>query len=63
MPYESEFTVFMREMKQRHPEWSGQQRSGRALLWGKRVDFEELLRFDEASVSPQARRYDLNRMA
>ena len=58
MSYESEFTVFMREMKDRHPEWSAQQRAGRALLWDRQVDFDELRRFGEANVSPQACRYD-----
>ena len=60
-PYESEFTLFLRDMKSRHPEWSEQQRAGRALLWDKKVDFEELQRFAEGSVAPSPCRYDLGR--
>jgi len=60
-PYESEFTLFLRDMKSRHPEWSEQQRAGRALLWDKTVDFEELRRFAEGSVPPSPCRYDLGR--
>ena len=62
MPYESEFTQFMREMKKQHPAWAEQQRVGRALLWDKRVDFDELKRFSEASLTPHACRYDLQRL-
>ncbi|SDH40369.1 DUF3460 family protein [Propionivibrio dicarboxylicus] len=60
-PYESEFTLFLRDMKSRHPEWSEQQRAGRALLWEKNVDFDELRRFAEASVPPSPCRYDIRR--
>ena len=49
--YESEFTLFMREMMARHPEWPGQQRAGRALLWDKKVDFDELRRFAQSRVT------------
>lgn len=59
MPYESEFTLFMRDMKRQHPEWAGQQRAGRALLWNKRVDFGELQRFAESSVVPDVCNYDV----
>lgn len=50
--YESEFTIFLRSKKAEHPEWAEQQRAGRALLWDRRVDFDELRRFAEARVSP-----------
>ena len=60
-PYESEFTGFLREMRQKHPEWLEQQRVGRALLWDKSVDFAELREFSAASVMPSACSYDLGR--
>ena len=62
MPYESEFTLFMRDMKRQHPEWAGQQRSGRALLWNKRVDFGELQRFAESSGVPDVCNYDATKI-
>ena len=57
--YESEFTVFMREMMAKHPEWAEAQRAGRALLWDKKVDFGELRRFAQVSVSPKPCQYDM----
>ena len=36
--YESEHTIFMREMMAKHPEWAEDQLVGRALLWDKQVD-------------------------
>ncbi len=33
--YESEFTTFLRHMKQEHPEIDRDQRDGRKLLWDK----------------------------
>ena len=59
--YESEFALFLRKMRDKHPEWVDEQRAGRALLWDKKVDFEELRRFSEASVHLEACHYDLDR--
>ena len=33
--YESEFTVFMRELKAKQPQLEAQQQAGRNLLWDK----------------------------
>ena len=33
--YESEFTVFMRELKAKQPQLEAQQQQGRNLLWDK----------------------------
>jgi hypothetical protein len=33
--YESDFTLFIKELKQKNPELEEQQREGRALLWDK----------------------------
>lgn len=60
-PYESELTLFLRDKRREHPEWSEQQRAGRALLWDKAVDFEELRAYSEASVTPASCRYSLAR--
>lgn len=39
--YESEHTKFMREALAKHPEWSEEQRQGRAIWWDKKVDMNE----------------------
>ena len=36
--YESEHTLFMREMMAKHPEWEEDQLVGRAIFWDKKVD-------------------------
>ena len=61
--YVSEFTLFMREMMIEHPEWADQQRQGRALLWDRKVNFEELQRFTEANVLPGGSQYNLTRLS
>jgi hypothetical protein len=33
--YESEFTIFMRELHVRHPDMEAAQAAGRALLWDR----------------------------
>jgi hypothetical protein len=58
--YESEFTQFMRVMMVKHPEWAEEQRIGRSLLWDKKVDFTELQRFSEASVTPDVYNFDFS---
>jgi hypothetical protein len=46
--YESEFTVFLKQLKQQKPDLEEKQRLGRALLWDKQP----------ASLDDQARRID-----
>jgi Protein of unknown function (DUF3460) len=46
--YESEFTLFLKQLKQQIPDLEEKQRQGRALLWDK----------DATSLDDQARRKD-----
>ena len=36
--YESEHTLFMREMMAKNPAWAEDQLVGRALLWDRNID-------------------------
>ena len=44
MPYESEYTVFLRDQLKQHPEWAEDQLVGRALLWDTKIDLDEQAR-------------------
>lgn len=50
--YESEITLFLRELKKSHPTLEKSQLEGRALLWDKKLD-EDLLRAQQESRVPQ----------
>jgi hypothetical protein len=50
--YESEFTVFLREMKQARPNLEEEQRTGRAIWWDRPQDLETQRR-DRESKLPQ----------
>ncbi len=50
--YESEVTVFLRELKQQRPHLEQAQREGRALWWDRPQDLDTLAR-DQASKVPQ----------
>jgi Protein of unknown function (DUF3460) len=54
MPYESEITRFIRELKQRKPELDRKQAEARGIWWDKTLDLDEQARFSEASVKQQA---------
>ncbi len=53
--YESEFTLFIKDLKQKNPQLEEQQRAGRSLLWDKApIDLEALERSEQSSVKQQA---------
>ncbi|HPT50165.1 MAG TPA: DUF3460 family protein [Accumulibacter sp.] len=58
--YESDHTLFMREMMAQHPEWREDQRQGRAIWWDRKVDLNEQ-KASLASADPQRPYpYDVN---
>ena len=60
MPYESEYTIFMREMLNKHPEWAEDQLVGRALLWDKKIDLSEQQALRESNEANRSYPYDVN---
>ncbi len=49
--YESEFTQFMREFKNKKPQLEAEQKKGRALLWDKKpIDLDERARAEASRV-------------
>ena len=60
MPYESEYTVFMRDMLKQHPEWAEDQLVGRALLWDKKIDLSEQQALCESNEANRSYPYDVN---
>jgi hypothetical protein len=58
-PYESEFTLFMREWLEKHPEEREVQRTGQALWWDRPQDSEVTSRFEAAHVPVQPYYYDI----
>jgi|GEM_PF-808733 len=52
--YESEFTKFMRELKQQRPELEAEQRQSRAIWWDHAQDLETAQRARESRVKQQA---------
>lgn len=48
--YESEATIFLKQLKKDHPELEQKQREGRARLWDKEVDTEQQEQFKVARV-------------
>jgi hypothetical protein len=52
--YESEFTGFMRELKQQRPQLEAEQRKSRAIWWDHQQDLETLKRERESRVKQQA---------
>jgi hypothetical protein len=57
--YESEHTIFMREIMAKHPEWAEDQLAGRALLWDKQIDLSEQKAIQESSEKNKAYPYDV----
>ena len=58
--YESEHTLFMREMMAKHPEWAEDQLVGRALLWERKIDETEQKAFRESDEMNRPYPYDVN---
>lgn len=53
--YESDFTKFIKELKEKNPELEQNQREGRALLWDKApVDLDAQQRILESRIKQQA---------
>ena len=53
--YESEFTVFLKDLKKQKPDLEEKQRQGRALLWDKdATSLADQTRREEATVKQQA---------
>ena len=48
--YESEHTKFMRELFAKRPHLVEQQKEARAIWWDKKVNLEELKRFETSEV-------------
>lgn len=52
--YESEFTKFLKELKQKDPELEAKQRAGRAILWDKApIDLDARKRTEESRIQQQ----------
>jgi hypothetical protein len=61
MAYESDYTKFMREWLQQHPEELAVQKAGRALWWDRgNRDLDEQARLAAAKVPPKPYYYDAN---
>ena len=58
--YESEHTIFMREMMAKHPEWAEDQLVGRALLWDRPINLAEQARLEQSGEVKRAYPYDVN---
>lgn len=53
--YESEFTKFLKELKQKDPTLEQKQREGRALLWDKApLDLDARQRAEASRIKQQA---------
>jgi hypothetical protein len=52
--YESEFTGFMRELKQQRPELEAEQGKSRAIWWDHKQDLETARRDKESRIRQQA---------
>ena len=59
--YESEYTKFMREWKQKHPEQIDEATKGWSLWWNKKPrDLDAQRREQEAKVATKSYYYDAN---
>jgi hypothetical protein len=52
--YESEFTKFARELKQKNPQLEAEQRKSRAIWWDHKQDLDETERAKQSRVKQQA---------
>jgi hypothetical protein len=53
--YQSDFTKFLNELKQKDPDLEQKQRAGRAIFWDKSpIDLDARKRADESRVNQQA---------
>jgi len=59
--YVSEYTHWMREMQESHPEWAAAQQEGRAIWWDRpQQEAESARAFAAAKEAPKAYPYDVN---
>lgn len=58
--YESEHTLFMREMMAKNPAWAEDQLAGRALLWDRSIDETEQRAIRESLEANKPYPYDVN---
>ncbi len=58
--YESEHTLFMRDLLAKHPEWLADQREGRAIWWDRKIDPVEQSRAHESAEVQKPYPYDVN---
>ena len=58
--YESDHTKWMREMMAKHPEWTEDQRVGRAIWWDKQLDQDTQARFEQSKEANKSYPYDVN---
>ena len=58
--YESDHTRFMREMMEKNPEWTEDQRKGRAIWWDKKQETDTTRRNNEANEDQKPYPYDVN---
>lgn len=49
--YESEITLFLKELKKEEPQLEQEQREGRARLWDKTQDLRTQREFDAAEIA------------
>lgn len=58
-PYDSEFTLFMREWLTKHPEQREVRRTGIAIWWDRLQDLEARSRFEAARLPVKPYYYDI----
>lgn len=58
--YESEYTLFLREMRTKHPQWEAEQSEGLSLLWDKNINLSEQEAFCQSSEPNRAYPYDVH---
>jgi hypothetical protein len=58
--YESDHTKWMREMMAKNPEWSEDQKIGRAIWWDKQIDLDQQGRYELAKEPNKSYPYDVN---
>ena len=49
--YESDITLFLRDLKEKNPQIDRQQREGRAIFWDRDVDPDLYKRFGESTLA------------
>ncbi len=52
-PYQSDATQFIEQLKHDRPTTEAEQRAGRALLWDRQLDRDEIADFGQARVPQQ----------